>query len=32
LYGFLMSAGVYLLLSRVFVARQTIVKAEHGSV
>jgi NCS1 family nucleobase:cation symporter-1 len=32
LYGFFVSAGVYILLSRVFVARQTIVKIERGSV
>lgn len=32
LYGFFVSAVVYILLSRVFVARQTMVKVEHGSV
>jgi hypothetical protein len=32
MYGFFISAGVYILLSRVFVARQTVVKTEHGSV
>jgi NCS1 family nucleobase:cation symporter-1 len=31
-YGFFVSAGVYILLSRIFVARQTIVKAERESV
>ena len=32
MYGLLMSAGVYVLLSRVAVAKKTIVKSEHGSV
>ena len=32
MYGLFMSAGVYILLSRVFVAKQTIVKTEHGIV
>jgi cytosine/uracil/thiamine/allantoin permease len=32
MYGFFISAGVYILLSRVFVARQTVVKTEHGGV
>ena len=32
MYGLFMSAGVYILLSRAFVARQMIVKTERGSV
>lgn len=32
MYGFFISAGVYIILSRVFVARHTVVKTEHGSV
>lgn len=32
IYGFFMSAGAYILLSRIFAARQTLVKTEHGSV
>lgn len=32
IYGFFISATIYILLSRVFIARQTIFKAEHGSV
>ena len=32
MYGLLISAGVYIFLSRAFVARQTIAKTEHGSV
>jgi hypothetical protein len=32
MYGLFMSAGVYILLSRAFAARQTIVKTEQGTV
>jgi hypothetical protein len=32
MYGLFMSAGVYILLSRIFAARQTIVKTDHETV